>query len=109
MNEQTGKTAVCLTGVDLSSVVIVNSLENRLIHSLCGQTGEAAVSLKEADLSSVVLKILKNEETAPELLCNTLALLRTLGTAGRWRQWSCNVCQVVSSPNTSWFVMMLVI
>ncbi|KAL8600638.1 hypothetical protein ACOMHN_030294 [Nucella lapillus] len=43
--------------------------------------GEAAVSLKEADLSGVVLKILKNNETVPELLCNTLALLRTLGTA----------------------------
>lgn len=41
------------------------------------------MSLKEADLSSVVLKILKTEETAPELLCNTLTLLRTLGTAGR--------------------------
>ena len=57
--------------------------------SVSTQTGEAAVSLKEADLPSVVLKILKNEETAPELLCNTLTLLRTLGTAGRGQQWSC--------------------
>ncbi|XP_076458299.1 rap1 GTPase-GDP dissociation stimulator 1-B-like isoform X2 [Babylonia areolata] len=48
--------------------------------------GEAAVSLKEADLAGTVLKILKNDETKPELLCNTLALIRTMGTADGLRQ-----------------------
>ena len=45
-------------------------------------SGEASVALKEAGLPDVLLKLLKKEDSAPELLCNTLALVRALGTKG---------------------------
>lgn len=43
--------------------------------------GEAVASLREADLVGTVVKILKADDTPPELLCNTLTLVHTLASA----------------------------
>nr|KAG5690696.1 hypothetical protein BaRGS_005059 [Batillaria attramentaria] len=51
-----------------------------------GVKGEAAVSLRESDLVGTVVKILKSDDTVPELLCNTLTLVRTLATADSLKQ-----------------------
>ncbi|KAK7111252.1 hypothetical protein V1264_010919 [Littorina saxatilis] len=48
--------------------------------------GEAAVSLKEAGLTDMVLTILKKGDAQPELLCNTLTLVRSLATADILKQ-----------------------
>lgn len=48
--------------------------------------GDAAVSFKESGISAAVQEILKNKETAPELMCNTLALVRTLGATESLRE-----------------------
>ncbi|KAK3091335.1 hypothetical protein FSP39_019020 [Pinctada imbricata] len=47
---------------------------------------ESAVQLKEADLTETVMGILGDEKTAPEIMCNTLTLIRTVCTEGSLRE-----------------------
>ncbi|KAL5018526.1 hypothetical protein ScPMuIL_004248 [Solemya velum] len=47
---------------------------------------DAAVALKEADLTETITSLLRDEQTLPEIVCNTLTLTKSICAAGTLRE-----------------------
>lgn len=53
-----------------------------VLHIYHDFVADAAVALKEADLTETITSLLRDQQTLPEIVCNTLTLTKSICAAG---------------------------